>query len=127
MNNNHLLEILIVEDNLSIRELINAILNKNNFRTNYADNGSTALSILKEKDIDLVISDINMPVMGGIELLDCIKDNFSNPHPVIFVSGDPNYEELALKKGAIKFYTKPFPITELLTFIESHFEEKLLV
>lgn len=115
--------ILVVDDEESIREVIEIILSEYGHHVICAENGQEALEILKrEKDsIDILLSDIQMPVMNGVELLKKIKaDDELNPY-IIVISGGINlnidFGENSLDNYIDDFITKPFDEVELIEII----------
>jgi response regulator RpfG family c-di-GMP phosphodiesterase len=107
-------KILIVDDESSICELIEAYLKKKGYEVARAGNGSDALAIVKSGSIDLVVTDIKMPGMSGIELLQKIRE-YSNTLPVLLATGFPTMETAieALKAGAYDYIAKPFHFEEI--------------
>lgn len=102
--------VLIVENEYQIRELLKDIL-EDNYTIIEAGNGLEALEQIKKKRPDLIISDIEMPQMSGIELLEELKNNkFTNHIPVIFLSARATIEDqiLGMKKGLEYLIPKPF-------------------
>ena len=107
--------ILIVDDSVTIRLTIELIL-KREHETITAVNGQDALDILDQRDIDLIVTDIQMPVMDGYELLRRIReDERYRQYPVIMLSQSSNPEDpsLAKKSGANHFLSKPVRSNEL--------------
>lgn len=106
--------ILIVDDSAVMRSVVKRIVTMAGLEVGEiyeADNGESALRVLKENWVDVVLSDINMPVMDGIELLKHIKESDdSGAAPVIMVSteGRSGRIEEILALGAAGFITKPF-------------------
>ncbi len=111
MSNRHL---LVVDDEISICEIVSAFLGKNGYTVYQAQSGEQAIEILKEKEIDLVLSDIKMPGMTGVELLKWIKE-YNSFLPVIITTGFPTLDTAieALKLGAYDYLTKPFHLEEI--------------
>jgi response regulator RpfG family c-di-GMP phosphodiesterase len=107
-------KILIVDDEPAICELIKAYLKKTGYEVASAGNGIDALAIVKSGSIDLVITDIKMPGMSGIELLQKIRE-YSNTLPVLLATGFPTMETAieALKAGAYDYIAKPFHFEEI--------------
>ncbi|MFZ2632622.1 MAG: response regulator [Desulfosalsimonadaceae bacterium] len=115
------MKILIVDDDRSNLMMLAALLTTSGYAISQADNGETALKILREEKIDLIISDILMPVMDGYCLCrECKKDEKLRNIPLIFCSGtytSEKDEKLAVKFGAEAFISKPFKSQDLLNTI----------
>ena len=119
-------KILVVDDYLPTRNLIIDTLSQSpQYRISEAENGQDALHLFDENDFDLVISDIMMPGMSGMDLLHLIRER--NPSAtVIMITGNPTTDLTvsAIKKGAVDFLTKPFDIDELLYKVDIHLRQK---
>lgn len=119
-------KILVVDDYLPTRSLIIESLSAtSNYEIMEAENGQEALRLFNEHDYDLVISDIMMPGMSGMELLHLLRER--NPNAaVIMITGNPTTDLTvsAIKKGAVDFLTKPFDIDDLLYKVGIHLREK---
>ncbi len=115
------MKILIVDDDLSNLSLMKTVLETNGYEVVQATNGEKALELLRSESINLIISDILMPVMDGYHLCqECKIDNNLKNIPFIFCSGtytDKKDENLSKKFGAEAFITKPFHNEQLLTTI----------
>jgi two-component system, sensor histidine kinase and response regulator len=122
MNNNDV-KFLIVDDFETMRKIIkNALIRKGYSHFEAADNGHEALLILKSKEIDIVISDWNMPIMNGIELLEYIRaDKKLYNLPMLMVTAETKQENIqqAISLGINEFMIKPFKPSTLYTKIES--------
>ncbi|MBI5558561.1 MAG: sigma-54-dependent Fis family transcriptional regulator [Deltaproteobacteria bacterium] len=118
--------ILIVDDDKMTRQTLSLAL-EDHYETVTAKNGLMALETLKEKDIDLILSDLFMPGMNGIELLEQINLLPEKP-PVIFITGQASIETAvqAMKIGADDYVTKPINIDRLYLLIEKTLENKRL-
>ncbi len=105
------MNILIVDDKLENRYLLDTLLKGNGFQVTLADNGLEALKKLKTKKFELIISDILMPEMDGYQFcLECKKNRKLNRIPFVFYTAtytDQKDEEFALRLGADKFIRKP--------------------
>ena len=116
-------KILLVEDELTLRETIEEILELNNYEVETASNGENAFKILENWQPDIIISDVMMPVMSGFELIQRIKliDHLKNI-PIIFLSALVAKNEIkkGMNLGARAFLTKPFIIADLLKLIKQH-------
>lgn len=104
------MKILIVDDNEIILESLKIILEDARYNTYTAYNGVDGLKQFKENKFDLIITDIIMPDMDGIELIKQIKKINNDVKVLVMSGGDlgPQYKDLVLKFGAIKFLHKPF-------------------
>jgi two-component system sensor histidine kinase/response regulator len=122
MNNN---KILLVDDELNIRETITELLIFQNYDVKTAQNGQEALDLLEYWTPDLIICDIMMPVMNGIMLHEIIKDNHSlSSIPFIFLTAkkEKNLMRKCLVSGADDFISKPFKINQLIEIIKAKIE-----
>lgn len=112
-------KILIVDDDNEIRKITGIYLENEGYEVFKAENGEKALKIIAEDEIDLVLLDIMMPGMNGIET--CIKIRENNIMPIIFLSAKA--EDLdkiqGLASGADDYITKPFNAMELLARVKS--------
>lgn len=118
--------ILLVEDNV---EMLNFIADKlrQNYAVETAENGVQAMEVLKQKNIDLVLSDIMMPEMDGLELCRRIKEDIELSHiPVILLTAknDLDSKVNGLKIGADAYIEKPFAFKYLVAQITSIFENR---
>ena len=115
---NHKGKILIVDDELSMREFLSILLEKEGYKTLTASDGKDALTKLSATPVDLIISDIRMPGMGGLELLAAAK-KFDNNLPVVMITAyaSPDDAVTAMKSGAYDYITKPFKLDEIRNVI----------
>ncbi len=109
--------VLVVEDEDSVRMLTVAVLRKCGYLVLEASNGEEALGILRERDVDLLLTDVVMPVMGGVEL--AMKARELHPDlKVIFMSGYPSedveFEDFLHNMRGADFVSKPFSRHRLL-------------
>ncbi len=121
--------ILIVDDNPLICENMKTLLS-DICEVRVAHNGQEALDIVAENEIDLILSDVDMPVMNGIELCSHLQEDESAAHiPLLFVSGriEESDRLQGLSKGAIDYITKPFSQEELLIKLCSLFNHRALL
>lgn len=112
-------KILIVDDDAEIRKVTGIYLENEGFEILKAENGQEALKIIKESEVDLVLLDIMMPGIDGIEV--CMKIRESNLMPIIFLSAKA--EDLdkihGLTSGADDYIAKPFNAMELIARVKS--------
>ncbi len=118
----HGCKVLIVDDSATILRLTSNILNKVGYTTFTAMNGQQGLSILAKHQVDIILTDMNMPVMTGIEMTREIKKNILlDETPLIMITTEQkeNEKQAALNAGIDVFLTKPFKPKELLDCIDS--------
>ena len=118
--------ILIVDDEASIVESLSLILRHANYSVDFCYDGVTALKMFDEGYYDLILLDIKMPKMDGMEVLENIM-SINRDQLVIMISGHGNIETAveATKKGAYYFLEKPLPdVSELLIIIKNALELK---
>lgn len=120
------LKILVVDDDDDFRELVVKKLINSKMSAEDAKNGSRAMEILKRKEFDVVVLDVKMPGVGGIETLKWIKKNQPRVE-VIMLTGDVSVEAgiLGMQAGAFDYVSKPVPMNELIDKIRQAFEKKL--
>ena len=112
--------ILVVDDELSMREFLKILLEKEGYEVSVAPDAATALEIQENEEIDLVITDIRMPGMSGLDLLAELKLR-SSELPVIMITAfaSPDDAVLAMKNGAFDYITKPFKVDEIKSVIRA--------
>lgn len=106
--------VLLVDDERMLRRVLARALARAGFEVVEVDNGFAALELLRRERFDLVVSDVQMPVMDGLALLQALSVAESAV-PVVLISGSlevPGKEE-AIRLGAFDFLRKPFDLTEL--------------
>ncbi len=118
-------KILIVDDEQDILETLPDVLNKWGHRTYIAKNGLEALQVFQQQNLDFVITDVKMPEMDGMELLQKIQDLDKNVM-VIFLTGYPSLDSAisAMRTGAYDYLVKPVNLDELKLRIERGLERK---
>lgn len=106
--------ILVVDDEESIREFLDIMLRKEGYDVSCVEDGQKAIDILKKKSFDLVISDLQMPNVTGIELLKHCRDSYPDVlFMMITAFGTAESAVEAMKMGAYDYITKPFKIDEV--------------
>ena len=117
-------KILIAEDSQTMRSLIvSTISAMGNFELIEAANGFEALRILPREKVDLVITDINMPDINGLELISFIKNNpnyQATPLFIISTEGSEKDREKGLSLGADAYLVKPFDPEELQALVRQY-------
>ena len=117
-------KILVVDDDRELREMLYRFLTYQGFYVKTACHGGEAYEELGRDSFDMVITDIYMPHMNGLELLDKIGQEYA--HLVtLAMTGFPSPEihEKVLEKGAYDCLVKPFPLSLLMTTIEKCFKQ----
>lgn len=106
--------ILVVDDEESIREFLDIMLKKEGYEVSVVEDGQQALDTIKKKSFDLIISDLQMPNVTGIELLRQVKDQYPDLlFMMITAFGTTETAVEAMKLGAYDYITKPFKIDEV--------------
>ena len=119
-------KVLIVEDNLELLMLMQQLL-KSYYRVYIAPNGAEALKIVRDKEIDLIVSDVMMPEMDGYELTRTLKGDANFNHlPIILLTAKKLAEDETegLEAGADDFLTKPFRLKDLKLRIDNIIENR---
>jgi putative two-component system response regulator len=113
-------KILVIDDEVVIRDLIIEILDRAGYDTIGAETPARALEIIDAESLALVVSDIMMPELSGLQLLDIVRERRPSV-PVVLVTGAGTYENLtdALARGADGLVIKPFAHAELIAAVES--------
>jgi len=121
-------KILVIDDQKGIRNTLKEILEYEQNEVALAENGPEGLELFAKQKFDLILCDIKMPEMDGIEVLQKIMEK-SNDTPVIMISGHGNIDTAvdAIKKGAYDFIEKPLDLNRLLVTIRNAVEKKDLV
>ncbi|GIO27139.1 response regulator transcription factor [Ornithinibacillus bavariensis] len=113
--------ILIVEDEEKLSRVLQLELEYENYHTAIANNGKDALRLMKEKDWDLVLLDIMIPELSGLEVLRRIRRTDENTPIILLTARDAVHDKVSgLDLGANDYVTKPFQIEELLARIRVH-------
>ena len=120
--------ILVVDDEPSIREFLQIMLRREKMLVETAVNGREGFEKIKDEDFDLVISDIQMPEMSGLELLAKIKEKDPNALVLMVTAfGSTESAVEAMKLGAYDYLTKPFKIDDVKVRIRKALENRVLV
>jgi DNA-binding NtrC family response regulator len=120
--------ILIIDDEKAIRKTLGEILSYEGYKIEDAENGEDGLYKIKEKNYDVVLCDIKMPKVDGLEFLEKAKE--INPDvPIIMISGHGTIETAveAVKKGAFDYVAKPPDLNRLLITIRNAMDKQTLV
>jgi two-component system nitrogen regulation response regulator NtrX len=120
--------ILVIDDEKSIRKTLREILEYEKYTVDEAADGNEGFGLLQKETYDMVLCDIKMPKMDGIELLEKIMA-LSSETPVVMISGHGTIETAveAVKKGAFDFIAKPLDLNRLLVTVRNAMDKSLLV
>jgi len=110
--------VLIIDDDKNVRALLRDILAPEGLEVIEADDGTAALNILKDRKIDLLITDRSMPGMGGLELLKEIR-SLKNTVPALMISayGEESFWGEAIGLGALDYLVKPFKADDVIRIV----------
>jgi two-component system response regulator PilR (NtrC family) len=112
--------ILVVDDEESIREFLQIMLKKEGYEISLAEDGQKAIETLQKKTFDMVISDLQMPHVTGMELLKHVKDNYPDlVFMMITAFGTTENAVEAMKMGAYDYLTKPFKLDEVRLVVQN--------
>ena len=121
-------KILIVDDEPTIRETLSLVLREENYQCELAENGAEGLNRVKEKNFDLIITDLKMPEMGGLELMEKVK-TISPKTSVIIITAYASLESAiqALQFGAYDYIIKPLDFDDVILRINRLMEHRELL
>ena len=126
---NRSLTVLVVEDDNELREILQAEFELEGLTALTATNGSEAVTAAREFKPDLILMDLMMPVMDGIEATKIVKGDKETKHiPIIMLTAAGNKEDIVagLEAGAIDYITKPFFMPELKSRLRSVLQHKIM-
>ena len=121
-------KILVVDDEKAIRNSLKEILEFEKHSVDIAEDGESAIELFTKNGYDLVLCDIKMPQMDGIEVLEKLKD-ISAETPVVMISGHGNIDTAveSIKKGAYDFIEKPLDLNRILITIRNATDKSSLI
>lgn len=119
-------KILVVDDEKSIRNTFEIFLNNESHNVVLAEDASKAIDIIQNNEIDIIITDIVMPKISGLELLEIVNEKISDI-PVIIMTGEPTLKTArkAVKDNAFDYLIKPISKDELLKAVDNAVIKKL--
>ena len=120
-------KILIIEDEESIGDILSYALSKEGFLTKVANNGAKARELLDKFIPNLVILDLMLPDINGLDLCKLITKNYNVPIIMITAKSDPVDKILGIELGADDYITKPFNIREVIARVKSLFRRIELI
>ncbi|MBT0662844.1 response regulator [Geobacter pelophilus] len=116
--------ILVVDDEENARYGLSKLLSNEGFTVDSVSNGFEALNFLRQQEVNLIVTDINMPEMNGITFLKELNKNFPNSNVIMITAygGVESYIE-AMNLGAFEYINKPVKIEELKSILKKIFKE----
>ena len=119
--------LLIVDDDLSIRQFLTIFLRKEGHEVEVAENGLDGLEKLQAASFDVVLTDVRMPRMGGLDLLDVIAERGIQVQAIVMTAYSTTETALeAMRKGAYDYIVKPFQLDEVRVIINKCLEKHAL-
>ena len=121
-------KILVIDDEDSIRNTLQEILEYEKYEVDLASDGNEGLEFIKQNSYDVILCDIKMPGLDGIEVLERVI-RLQPDAPVIMISGHGNIDTAvdAIKKGAYDFIEKPLDLNRLFITIKNALDKSTLV
>lgn len=120
--------LLVVDDETNLRLVIQKELRRLGYEVEVAGDGEEAWALLEKQEYDVLLSDVSMPRLNGIDLLRRIRDRRPNPPEAIMLTGQATVDTAieAMKLGAYDYLTKPYRITELSALVKKAMEKRNL-
>lgn len=118
-------KLLVVDDEKNLRLVVQKELSRQDHAVSTAEDGEEAWSMLESEDFDVLLCDINMPRLDGMDLLRRLRERSQNPPEVIMLTGQGTVETAieAMKLGAYDYLTKPYRIAELSALVTAAAEK----
>ena len=113
------IRVLVIDDEAGVRRIFTRLLSRAEMEVTEACDGLEALGILETQRFDVILSDITMPSLSGVALLQAVRERDMTTQ-VIFATGNPSLETAmrAVELGAMRYLTKPIQVDELLATLE---------
>ncbi|MDY6862642.1 MAG: response regulator, partial [Thermodesulfobacteriota bacterium] len=120
--------ILVVDDEKNIRDALYKILSKEGYKIITAEDSNTALEILRSNQIDLILSDLKMPQIDGVEFLKIVKYNFPESEFILITAyGSVEEAVKAMKHGAFDFILKPLKKAAIIGIVKNALEKQFVI
>jgi CheY-like chemotaxis protein len=117
--------VMIVEDDAATRRLYRFLLSNSGYTVIEAEDGATALERLQAEPCEVIITDMNMPRMGGIDMVRTLRQTNSAIHVIMVTAfGTPDTEKNAFRAGVNEYLTKPFDFEDLERRVQEFFERR---
>ena len=122
------IKILLVDDERELLKIMSKVLMKKGYEVECAENGNDALKMLENNNFSIVLTDLMMPGMSGLDLLEIINNKYPNIDVIVASAyGDIETAVTAVDKGAFWYLAKPFSNNELVLLIKKSLERKKLL
>jgi len=126
--NNEKVKILIVDDDPVVLEVMKSVVASHGFSISTANDGRQALAQVQSDQFSIIITDINMPIMDGMELLRYVKEHYPKIGVIVVTGLSEHYSYVdVINAGAIDYMTKPFESSELLAKLRRVIREQTLI
>jgi two-component system chemotaxis response regulator CheY len=117
--------VMIVEDDAATRRLYRFLLSNSGYTVIEAEDGAAALERLQTVPCEVIITDMNMPRMGGIDMVRTLRQTNSVVHVIMVTAfGTPDTEKNAFRAGVNEYLTKPFDFEDLERRVQEFFERR---
>ncbi|MBC7798433.1 MAG: sigma-54-dependent Fis family transcriptional regulator [Pyrinomonadaceae bacterium] len=122
------IKLLVIDDETNLRLVIQKEMRRLGYEVETAEDGETAWEMLETQDFDVLLCDINMPRLSGVELLRRLRERRQNPPEAIMLTGQATVETAieSMKLGAYDYLTKPYRITEIAALVKKAGEKRNL-
>jgi len=117
-------KLLVIDDSPTLRKVLEFYLKKNDYLVETANNGKVGLSAIKNENFDLIILDMQMPVMSGKDVLLAMRDiELETPIMILSAEKDKDMIKMGLELGALFYMTKPFKPNKIVEKIKDIFDK----
>ncbi len=117
-------KVLVIDDSPTLRKILAFYLTKKGYQVTASNNGKIGLVEIEKENFDLVILDMNMPVMSGLEVLERLNSiNYSVPVLILSADSEEKSKAAGISLGAKYYLTKPFKPNEVVNCIEEIFSK----
>ena len=117
--------VMIVEDDAATRRLYRFLLANSGYTVLEAEDGAAALERLQTSSCDVIITDMNMPGMGGIDMVRTLRQTNSTIYVIMVTAfGTPDTEKNAFRAGVNEYLTKPFDFEDLERRVQEFFDRR---